>query len=116
MSSLARKHPDLRLVTVSPGSTSGTNGSNDLAPLMKFMITRIGPVLMPLFGLMHNVEQGAQRYVDVLNDPSYKSGVFYGSTATKLTGKLIDQSSLSADFKNPNFQDNAYKAIHSFIH
>ena len=70
MSSLARKYPDVRLVTVSPGSTSGTNGGEDLAPLMKFIFTKVGPVLLPPLGLMHKLELGAKRYVDVLNDES----------------------------------------------
>ena len=29
MAYLARRHPDRRLITVSPGSTSGTSGPND---------------------------------------------------------------------------------------
>ncbi len=115
MSSLARQYPDVRLVTVSPGSTSGTNGGEDLAPLMKFIFTRVGPVLLPLFGLMHKVEQGAKRYVDVLNNESYKSGVFYASKAPTLTGPLVDQGMIFADLNNKLFQDNANEAIHRFI-
>lgn len=115
MSSLARKYPDVRLVTVSPGSTSGTNGGEDLAPLMKFVFTKIGPVLLPLFGLMHKVEEGAKRYVEVLKDDSYKSGVFYASKAPTLTGPLVDQGTIFADLNNQIFQENASKAIHSFI-
>ncbi|MEM7801175.1 MAG: SDR family NAD(P)-dependent oxidoreductase [Chloroflexota bacterium] len=115
MSWLARKYPTVRIVTVSPGSTSGTNGGEDLAPLMKFVFTKIGPVLLPLFGLMHSVEQGAKRYVDVLQDDSYKSGVFYASKAPTLTGPLVDQSTIFADLGNIVFQENASKAIHSFI-
>ncbi|MEM7030967.1 MAG: SDR family NAD(P)-dependent oxidoreductase [Chloroflexota bacterium] len=115
MSSLARQYPEVRLVTVSPGSTSGTNGGEDLAPLMKFIFTKIGPILLPMFGLMHKVELGAKRYVDVLNDKSYKSGVFYASEAPTLTGPLVDQGTIFADLNNRLFQDNANKAIHRFI-
>jgi len=115
ISSLARKYPDVRLVTVSPGATSGTNGGEDLAPLMKFVFTRLGPVLLPLFGLMHKLELGAKRYVDVLNDESYKSGVFYGSKAPVLVGPLVDQGTIFADLNNVTIQDNASEAIHRFI-
>lgn len=115
MSSLARKYPDVRLVTVSPGSTSGTNGGEDLAPLMKFIFTRVGPVLLPLLGLMHKVESGAKRYLDVLNNKSYKSGLFYASKAPTLTGSLVDQSTIFADLNNKTFQENANEAIHRFI-
>lgn len=115
MSALARQFPNVRIVTVSPGSTSGTNGGEDLAPLMKFVFTRIGPRLLPLFGLMHKVEDGAKRYVDVLTDASYKSGVFYASKAPTLTGPLVDQGTIFADLNNVTYQDNANAAIHRFI-
>lgn len=116
MSSLARTYPDVRLVTVSPGSTSGTNGGEDLAQPMKFIFNRVGPVMLPLFGLMHDVEQGAKRYVDVLNNDSYKSGVFYASKAPTLTGPLVDQGMIFADLNNRAFQENANAAIHQYIH
>lgn len=115
MASLARKYPDVRIVTVSPGATSGTNGGEDLAPLMKFIFTRVGPILLPLFGLMHNLELGAKRYVDVLNDTSYKSGLFYGSKAPVLVGPLVEQGTIFTDLNNRTFQDNASEAIHRFI-
>lgn len=115
MSALARKYPDVRLVTVSPGSTSGTDVGKDLGPAMKFMFTVAGPKLLPVFGLMHDLEAGAKRYVDVLNDPSYKSGAFYGSKKPVLVGPLVDQSTIFADLQNESFQDNASAAIERFI-
>ena len=115
MSSIARQHPNLRIVTMSPGGTSGTEVMNDLPPVMKFMFKHIGTRLMPLFGLMHGLEKGAKRYVDVLNDESYKSGIFYASKAPVLTGPVVDQSTIFADLKNTAFQDNANAAIHRFI-
>lgn len=115
MSSMARKHPDLRILTVSPGSTSGTNVGNDLDPFMKLMFTVIGPKLMPFFGLMHSVDLGAKRYVDALNDETYKSGIFYASKALTITGQLVDQATIFGDLNNEAFQDNANEAIHSFI-
>lgn len=115
MSALAREYPNVRLITVSPGSTSGTDGAKHLAPFMRFIVTRIGPILFPMFGLMHKVDKGAKRYVDVLKDEAYKSGVFYGSKESTGTGPLVDQGDIFADLNNKNFQDNANKAIHSFI-
>ena len=115
MSSLARQYPDVRIVTVSPGATSGTNGGEDLAPLMKFIFTKVGPVLLPPLGLMHKLELGAKRYVDVLNDESYKSGHFYGSKAPVLVGPLVDQGTIFADLSNTAIQNNANEAIHRFI-
>ena len=82
---------------------------------MKFMFKHIGTRLMPLFGLMHKLEIGAKRFVDGINDESYKSGVFYGSKASVLTGPVIDQSIIFADLKNETYQDNANEAIHRFI-
>jgi NAD(P)-dependent dehydrogenase (short-subunit alcohol dehydrogenase family) len=115
MSSLARMHPDIRFVTISPGQTSGTNLMKDFSPFMKFMFKFFGLRLLPMFGLLHNLEVGAKRFVDGLNDKSYKSGVFYGSKASVLTGLLVDQGTIFDDLNNKTFQDNAYEAIHRFI-
>jgi hypothetical protein len=65
--------------------------------------------------LFHGVEEGAKRYVDTLNDDSYRTGVFYASEHAALTGPLTDQGVFFADLNNENYQDNAYKAIHSFV-
>ncbi|NQV13855.1 SDR family NAD(P)-dependent oxidoreductase [bacterium] len=115
MSSLARKYPEVRIVTMSPGSTSGTDAGKTLAPAMKFFFTVIGPKVLPLFGLMHKLELGAKRFVDGLNDESYKSGVFYGSEKSVLTGPLVDQATIFSDLNNVEYQDNANEAIHRFI-
>lgn len=115
MSSIARQYPNLRFVTVSPGSTSGTNVANDLNLLMRILFAVIGPSLLPMIGLMHTLKDGAKRYVKVINDESYKSGVFYASQATILTGPLLDQGTIFADLNNEEFQDNANEAIHRFI-
>lgn len=115
MSSMARKHPHVRLITFSPGGTSGTEVFNNLPKVLAFIINEIGSRLMPLFGLMHSVDKGAKRFVEGITDSQYKSGVFYGSKASTLTGPVIDQSTIWADLKNESYQDNAYEAIHRFI-
>lgn len=114
ISSVARQHPELRLVTMSPGGTTGTEVMNDLPPVMNFFFKHIGVKLMPLFGIMHTVEVGAKRYVDALNHASYKSGVFYASKKG-MSGPVADQGTLFADLNNQVFQDNANEAIHRFI-
>ena len=115
MSSLSRKYDGIRFVTMSPGGTNGTAVMNDLPPFMKFVFNTLGPTLMPLMGMMHKLEVGAKRYVDGLQDESYKSGVFYASKKPVLTGPVVDQGSIFPDLHVQAYQDNAYKAIHSFI-
>lgn len=115
MSSITRKYQAVRIVTVSPGSTSGTDVGKDLDPIMKFIFTRVGPKLLPLIGLMHKLELGAKKYVDVLNNESYRSGVFYGSKNPVLIGTLVDQGTIFKDLNNETFQDNAREAIHRYI-
>ena len=60
MGSMARQHPHIRFVTVSPGGTTGTNGMDDF-PFLKIFFKYIGGTLMPIFGMMHSVETGAKR-------------------------------------------------------
>ena len=89
MAHLAREHPNLRLVTMSPGNTQGTEISSSMpAPVRIAMKYIVMPIVAPLFGLAHSLETGAQRIVDGLTDPSFKSGVFYGSGPKTLTGPV----------------------------
>jgi NAD(P)-dependent dehydrogenase (short-subunit alcohol dehydrogenase family) len=116
MFSLARKHPSIKFVCMSPGSTSGTGAVDNAPALTKFMFRYImSPIVMPLMGIVHKVEVGAKRFVDGIVDDQYKSGVFYASKAGKLTGPVVDQSTLYPDLTNTTFQENASKAIHRFI-
>jgi NAD(P)-dependent dehydrogenase (short-subunit alcohol dehydrogenase family) len=116
MSSEARKNPNMRFLTVSPGFTSGTAVMNDLPPAKKMMFKYIMiPIVAPLKGMVHKLDKGAKRFVDGINDDIYKSGVFYASKKKKLVGPLVDQSSIFPDLNNPAFQDNANEAIHRYI-
>lgn len=114
MGSMARQHPHIRFVTMSPGGTTGTNGMDDLPFLKKLFFKHIGGVLMPIFGIMHGVETGAKRYVDGLLNPKFESGRFYASGKGSPTGAVIDQAIIEADLANPAFQDNASQAVHQF--
>jgi NAD(P)-dependent dehydrogenase (short-subunit alcohol dehydrogenase family) len=114
MSSLARKYPAVRLVTMSPGGTAGTNAVAAMPPLKRFLMSYVGMPLMRVFGHAHNVEAGAKRYLDALMDERYATGVFYGNEK-KTVGPLADQAVFFPDLRNPAFQDNARAAIHRFI-
>jgi NAD(P)-dependent dehydrogenase (short-subunit alcohol dehydrogenase family) len=116
ISSEAQKNPNLRLITMSPGFTSGTAVMNDL-PLGKRLMFKyiMLPIVAPLKGLVHKLEKGAKRFVDGISDDSFKSGVFYASKAKRLTGQVIDQSTIFPDLNNSTFQDNGNAAIHRFI-
>jgi len=116
MSSEARKNPDIRFITMSPGFTKGTAVMDDLPPRKRFMYKYIMlPIVAPLKGMVHKLEKGAKRFVDGINDESFISGVFYASKEKSLVGPVIDQSTLFQDLRNTAFQDNANKAIHRFI-
>ena len=115
--SMAKKHPNLKFVAVSPGNTKGTQAPDNLPPAMQFMLKYfMMPVVFPLIGgMVHKLEVGAKRFVDAISDEQYKSGVFYASKEGKLSGDMVDQSTFFVDLKNTTFQENANEAIHRFI-
>ena len=116
MSSEARKNPNIRFITMSPGFTSGTAVMNDLPRGKRLMFKYIMlPIVAPLKGMVHKVEKGAKRFVDGINNESLISGVFYASKAKKLVGPVIDQSSIFPDLNNATYQDNANEAIQRFV-
>jgi NAD(P)-dependent dehydrogenase (short-subunit alcohol dehydrogenase family) len=114
MSSMARKEPNLRFLTMSPGGTTGTDGARDL-PFFKKMFYSILMPIMSAVGVMHSLDVGAKRYVDaLLDEETYKSGIFYASESG-MTGKIADQSQILDIFNKEDYQDNADTAIHKFI-
>ena len=115
--SMARKYPHLRFIVVSPGNTKGTLAPDNLPPPMRFMLKYfMMPIVFPLMGdMVHELHVGVKRFVDVLSDERYKSGVFYASKQGKLSGDMVDQSTFFTDLKNTAFQDNANAAIHRFM-
>jgi len=113
--SMARRHPSIRFVTMSPGGTSGTAGTEGMQGIQAVLMKYVGIPLMVAFGLMHDVETGAARYVDALTDERYVSGAFYGSAADATIGDVVDQATICADLAKQDFQDNAYEAIHRFL-
>jgi NAD(P)-dependent dehydrogenase (short-subunit alcohol dehydrogenase family) len=116
MANVARKYPGIRLLSVSPGGTQGTEAANSFPAGMRFFYNRIYmPVLAPAFGLAHSLQTGAKRIVDGLVDQALRSGHFYGSKANTLTGPLVDQSEIFADLGDITVQSNAAEAVHRFI-
>lgn len=114
-SAMARRHPEVRFVSVSPGATSGTNAANDLGPIPRFLFKNIFFPLFSLMGRAHGLETGAKRYVDVLTDDRYESGRFYASPWPSTSGKLVDQADLWEDLSNEAFQDNAFESLRRFL-
>ncbi|MGY3569539.1 SDR family NAD(P)-dependent oxidoreductase [Vibrio paucivorans] len=114
MASMARQHPHLRFVTMSPGGTTGTNGMDDLPFLKKVFFKYVGGLVMPMLGMMHSVEKGAKRYLDGLFDPRFESGHFYASHAGSPTGPVVDQITIDPSFGDTFAQDNAHQAIQQF--
>lgn len=116
MSAMARRHPDRRFVTMSPGNTLGTEALRDQPPLMRAIASKIVlPYIAPLFGAGHKLEVGTKRLVDGITDTGLVSGVFYASKPKVIVGPIIDQAEIIPDLRNEAIQDNAYAAIHRFI-
>jgi NAD(P)-dependent dehydrogenase (short-subunit alcohol dehydrogenase family) len=111
MAYLARKHPDRRFITVSPGNTTSTGAASGLPLPMRVAAKYV----MPALGLAHKLDVGAKRIVDGVTDPTLSNGAFYASAANKLNGPMVNQADLVPGLANPSFQDNANEAIHRFI-
>jgi NAD(P)-dependent dehydrogenase (short-subunit alcohol dehydrogenase family) len=111
MAYLARKHPDRRFITVSPGNTTGTGAASDLPLPMRVAAKYV----MPALGLAHKLDVGAKRLVDGVTDPTLSNGAFYASPDNKLNGPMVNQADFVPGLANPAFQDNANEAIHRFI-
>ena len=116
MAALARKHPDLRFITMSPGNTAGTEGLSGAPAPVRFLAQHvIQPIVFPALGIGHHLDDGARRIVDAVTDPTFRSGVFYASAATKITGPVLDQATINPDLADPVIQDHADEAIHRFL-
>lgn len=115
MSSMARKEPKIRFVTMSPGGTVGTEGTKDLPKAKKFLFTKVMFPILKAMGKVHTVEVGAKRYLDaLLEEDRFESGVFYGSKKG-ISGPTADQVMYADYLADKSFQDHANEAIHMFI-
>ncbi|WP_164478569.1 hypothetical protein [Mycolicibacterium stellerae] len=73
------------------------------------------PYVLPRLGLAHPVDTGARRLVHASVTDELDSGKFYASAAKTLTGPLVDQAGIVADFADPTIQRHAYQAVHRFL-
>ena len=116
MASMARRHPELRFVTMSPGNTAGTEALRDQPALFRIIANRIFlPYVAPALGIGHKLDIGAKRLADAVTDTSLQSGVFYASAAKTITGPVIDQAEILPQFHDARIQDHAYEAIQRFV-
>ena len=116
MASMARRHPELRFVTMSPGNTAGTEALRDQPALLRIIANRILlPYVAPALGIGHKLDIGAKRLADAVTDTSLQSGVFYASAAKTITGPVIDQAEILPQFHDARIQDHAYEAIQRFV-
>ena len=116
MAAQARKHADIRFITMSPGNTSGTDALRDLpAPVRLLAQHVLMPYVAPALGIAHKLEDGAKRLATAVTTESLQSGVFYASAAHTIIGPVMDQADIVPDFRDPLIQDHAAEAIHRFI-
>lgn len=114
MSSMARKQPQMRFITMSPGGTNGTAFTSESPWYTKLQFAIMFPIA-EFFGQIHSLDKGTQRYMDALyQDDLYKSGVFYGSKKG-VTGEVVDQVIFTPELSDKSYQDNADTAVHKFI-
>ena len=116
IAAMARRHPELRFITMSPGNTAGTEALRDQPAPMRIIASRLVlPYVMPALGIGHKLEVGAKRLVDAVTNASLTSGVFYASGAKTITGPVSDQAEIVPQLRDETIQDNAYAAIGRFV-
>lgn len=107
----ARRHADLRMLTMSPGNTAGTGVNRDLPAPVRVLAPRV----MALLGRTHSLADGTKRLAAGLLDPAYGDGHFWASAEGRLTGRVVDQTTINPMIGDPDVQDNACEAIDRFV-
>jgi NAD(P)-dependent dehydrogenase (short-subunit alcohol dehydrogenase family) len=87
---LSQRH-GLRALTVSPGFTGGTEAMEKLPAIQKFMFLYVALPIMKLLGNAHELEYGAKRYVQALEDEAIQAGGYYASPGKGISGDLTLQ-------------------------
>mmetsp|Transcript_41483 Transcript_41483/g.96861 ORF Transcript_41483/g.96861 Transcript_41483/m.96861 type:complete len:196 (-) Transcript_41483:305-892(-) len=110
-SAFARKYPNMKVFSVSPGMTRGTNFMSDTNdPKLKMF-----PCLakfVGIFGVGHSLEKGADRYTQIVNHPDvFTSGHFYASAGGGVSGPLGDKTAKDPDLSNSSLQDKVFETI-----
>jgi NAD(P)-dependent dehydrogenase (short-subunit alcohol dehydrogenase family) len=115
MAAVARRHPQLRCATVSPGNTTGTEAPEEMPLRERVLMRHVVPRVGPLLGLSHPLETGAQRIIEGITNDQYRGGAFYASKANTIIGPVVDQAEIRPDLRDHTIQDNAFEAIHRFL-
>lgn len=116
MAAQARRHPELRWLTVSPGNTSGTAIAKDYPlPLRLALRYLLMPVVLPALGAVHDVQAGARRLTEALAGEQLRSGGFYASRAEALVGPLVEQSEAFPELGDARIQDHAASAVDAYL-
>jgi NAD(P)-dependent dehydrogenase (short-subunit alcohol dehydrogenase family) len=116
MAALARKHADIRFITMSPGNTSGTEALRDLPTPVRLLAQHVlMPYVAPALGIGHKLEDGAKRLATAVTIESLQTGVFYASAAHTIIGPVMDQADIVPDFRDATIQDHAVEAIRRFV-
>jgi hypothetical protein len=77
MSALARKHPDLRLVTMGPGNTARTDAMRSMGTFTRILMSRVLiPYVSHALHIGQALENGAKRLVDAVTQDGFRNGVF----------------------------------------
>ncbi|MHC4836897.1 MAG: SDR family NAD(P)-dependent oxidoreductase [Planctomycetota bacterium] len=101
-----RDRHGLRALTVSPGFTAGTEAMRNLPTIQKVMFRFVMLPLMRALGNAHDLEVGAERYIQALEDARLEAGGFYASGGTGISGPLAEQTEAS----QPLLGDPAFEA------
>jgi NAD(P)-dependent dehydrogenase (short-subunit alcohol dehydrogenase family) len=107
----ARRHGDLRLLTMSPGNTVGTGVNRDLPAPVRVLAPRV----MALLGRSHSLADGTERLAAGLLDLAYGDGRFWASANGRLTGPVVDQATVNPVIGDPEVQDHACEAIERYV-
>ena len=101
---LSQRH-GLRALTVSPGFTGGTEAMDKLPAFQRVMFRYVALPIMKLLGNAHDLEFGARRYVQALEDQDLQAGGFYASAGQGISGDLAAQDpSLQPLLLDPAFE------------
>mmetsp|Transcript_36892 Transcript_36892/g.86842 ORF Transcript_36892/g.86842 Transcript_36892/m.86842 type:complete len:349 (-) Transcript_36892:300-1346(-) len=110
ISALARKHPQLRTFSVSPGSTRGTCFISELG-----MLSYVAPIMMnaiSVLGLSQPLEHGTDRYVQLANRPtSFQSGSFFASVSDNPVGPIGPQAHFHPILEDEAKQEMVFHAL-----
>jgi len=114
--------PDVFVLTVSPGATSGSSISKQGAiPWWQGYFFSVMIFLNEhIFGTAHSLSVGAQRYVDAVTGEggydAYSAGAFVASEKGA-SGRVVDQATLpeGKDFADVTKQNAAFEAVRSVL-